>query len=248
MALNAKKVPKTGGNFVEQPVLEPSTYPARIVQVLDLGMQAQRPYKGEAKPPAHEIMITYELLDEFMLDADGEEIEDKPRWLSETFPLHNLEADLAKSTKRYKALDPDDKFDGDFTLLVESPCMVTTANNAGQGKNVGKTYTNVMSVSVMRTKDARNAPALVNPPKVFVLDEPDMTIFKSLPEWLQEKISTNLEMQGSALEEALEDAPDEEEEEEAPKAKAKPKKPAKAPAEPAEEEEDDMGEEDEPKW
>jgi len=126
MALNANKIPANGNNNrVEQPALDPGVYPARIVQILDMGLQPQRPYKGEEKAPAYELSVTYELVDAFMVDEEGNEIEDKPRWVSETFPLHNLKADLAKSTKRYKAIDPDEQFGGDWSQLLDQPINVT---------------------------------------------------------------------------------------------------------------------------
>ena len=55
----------------------------------------------------------------------------------------------------------------------------------------------------MRQKDAARTPELVNPPKVFVMDEPDLEIFLSLPNWLQDKIKDSLEYAGSPLEAAL---------------------------------------------
>lgn len=220
MALNAKKVPMNGApKGPQQEPIEAGTYPCRVVQVLDLGLQSQRPFKGEDKPPAHEIMITYEFVDEFCLDEDGNEQEDKPRWLSETMPLRNLDIDLATSTKRYKALDPNDDLDGDFLKLVGTPCMVTVANKEGTGKHAGKVFTNITGVSTMRPKEAAKCPDLVNPAKVFELEEPDVEVLGSLPQWLQDKIKGNLEFAGSALEAALsgeapkqEEAKDEQEE------------------------------------
>lgn len=79
MGLNAKKA-AGGSDRVAQEVLEPGVYPARLVQLIDLGVQPQRPFQGKDKPPAQEIMITYEFTDEFLKDEDGNEIEDKPRW------------------------------------------------------------------------------------------------------------------------------------------------------------------------
>ena len=55
----------------------------------------------------------------------------------------------------------------------------------------------------MRAKEAAKAPALVNPTKVFDIDEPDMEVFNSLPEWIQEKMKNNLNFSGSPLEAAL---------------------------------------------
>lgn len=243
MAINAKKVKAVGKKGVEQEALDPGSYPARLVQVIDLGVQTQRPYEGQAKAPIQEIMLTYEFLDEFMKDEDGNEVEDKPRWLSETIPLHNLAADLAKSTKRYRALDPKEVYDGDFGQLLGTACVVTVVQNKGKGANAGKVYTNIQGVSAMRPKEAAQAAELVNEPKLFELDEPDLTIFKSLPDWLQEKIKDNLNYEGSALQEALEDAPEDEEEQ--PKAKpAGKKKPApKEPVEDEEEADDNQGDE-----
>ena len=202
--LNAKNVPMVGGNRERPPVLEPGSYPCRLVQVILLGTQAQKPYKGEEKPPVMEIMLTYEFLDEFMKDDEGEDIEDKPRWLSETIPLHNLAADKAKSTQRYYALDPDDKHDGDWAKLIGTPCNVNIVNNEGKGKNAGRTYENIASVSTMRPKEAAKAPELVNPPKVFDYYSPSLEVFESLPDWIKEKMKSALDYEGSDLEAMIE--------------------------------------------
>lgn len=202
MALNASKVDSgNSGNRVEQEALEAGTYPARLVQVLDLGLQPQRPYQGQEKPPMNEIMLTYELADEFMKDEEGNEIEDKPRWQSEIIPLHNLKADKAKSTKRYEALDPNGNYGGDFSQCVDTPVNVTLVQNKSAD---GKIYVNVAGITAMRPKDSQKAPELKNPPKVFDLDAPDLEIFGSLPEWVQDKIKKNLNYQGSPLQKALE--------------------------------------------
>lgn len=228
MALNARKV-KSVAKGPRQEAMEAGTYPARVVQVIDFGVQGQRAFKGEAKPPAQTIYMTYEFLDEFCKDESGEDVDDKPRWLSEQFPLYSLEADLAKSTKRYYALDPDENFGGDFTLLAGAPCMVTI----NQYESKGETKNGVSSVTAMRPKEAAKAPELVNPAKVFVIDAPDLEIFKSLPDWMQEKIKESLEHKGSALDEALSgDKP-------APKPKAKPDRKAPVEEPEAEEEEED---------
>lgn len=242
MGLNAKEASGGGKDFPRQPALEPGTYPCRTVQVIDLGLQPQRPFKGEEKEPAHEIMVTYEFVDEFCIDLDedsdtyNELLEDKPRWLSETFPLYNLKSDRARSTKRYYALDPNEDAEGDWTKLINIPCNVSIVNNAGKKgtKNEGKVFENVDGVSTMRAKDAERCPELVNPPKVLDRDNPDVEIFKSLPEWLQKKITEGLDFEGTALYEALKKDPE-------PAKKQEKKANKKKEAEPEEEED---GEED----
>lgn len=198
MSLNLNNQ-KKGGGGVKQALIEVGTVPARLVRVIDLGMQAQQPYQGQEKPPAHMVDFTYELLDVFMVDKDGNEDESKPRWISESFPIHHPSADLAKSTKRAKALDPNDDFGFDLTRMVGQACMVTIGHKVSKGN----TYANIIGVTPMRAKDADKAPALKNEPVVFTLDDPDLEVFNKFPDWLREKIQSNLEFNGSRLWAAL---------------------------------------------
>lgn len=199
MGLNASKVQGGNANKVEQPVMEAGTYPARLVQVIDFGLQPQRAYKGDPKPPAHEISTTYEFVDCFMVDEKGNDVEDKPRWVSESFPLRNIMADLATSTKRAKALDPEGVHNGDWPAMLGSPVNVTVVINESKGK----VYTNIASTATMRAKDAAKCPELKNDTKFFDLSEPDLEVFNSLPEWIREKIKGNLNFAGSKLEALL---------------------------------------------
>lgn len=197
MALNAKKV--NSNNSPQQDILEPDVYPARLVQIIDYGLQAQKPFQGKDKPPCQEIGLTYELVTEFMKDDDGNDIEDKPRWISEKLPLHNLKADKAKSTQRYKALDPTEQYDGDFVQCLDTPVnIIVTHNKAGD-----KVYVNVGDITAMNPKKALACPELKNKPVFFDLDSPDIDVYKKLPEWVQKKISENLNFSGSKLEKLL---------------------------------------------
>lgn len=204
MSLNAKKEAGGGKDFVKQGLLEVGTYPGRSVQVIDLGIQPQRPYQGQPKPPVHQFSTTYEMVDEFMKDEDGNDVEDKPRWMSETMPFYNLNNEKANSTKRYNALDPDGAFDGDWSQLVDIPCNLVVGEYVRRsGPNAGEPANCINGITTMRAKDADRCAPLVNPPKVFLLDDPDMEVFGSLPEWLQDKIKANLEYAGSKLEELV---------------------------------------------
>jgi hypothetical protein len=196
MALNANKM-KAGGK--QAPVIEPGNYMARVVQVIDLGMQPQRPYDGQAKAPGNEIRVTYELVDQFMLDGEGNPDTSAPRWVSETFVLFRLNQDKAKSTARYKALDPTLEHDGDWSMLVGKPCLVATYNK----EKAGKTYCNVGAVSPPISGMA--VAELANPEKAatFTLDDPDMVVYDNLPDWLKDIITSNLEYAGSPLAVAL---------------------------------------------
>ena len=197
MALNANTVPMGGGGPKQEPV-PVDTYPARVVQVIDLGLQPQQ-YMGQEKTPGHEVNITYELLDIFMKDEDGNDNLEKPRWVGESFVLNNLRADKAKSTKRIMAIDPKGTANGDLTKMVGMPCNVTIAHNIA--KKNGNVYANVSMVTPASPR--RSYPELKNNPKVFELDNPNLEIFLALPEFMQAKIKSNLEFPGSKLDRLL---------------------------------------------
>lgn len=192
MTLNASKAGKT--RVFE--TLEAGPYPARLVQVIDMGLQEQRPYKGEEKAPAKEIMFTYEHSDEFIPDENGEPDPERPRFISEFMPLNNLRAIKAKSTARYKVLDPETKDGGDFVKQLGKPCMIVLTENA---KADGTKRNYVAGITSMRAKDAEKLPPLVNKPVFFDLDAPDMEVFHKLPDWVKNKIKANLEFVGSPL-------------------------------------------------
>lgn len=227
------KAAATGGmaNRVPQENIEPGSYPARVVSVIDLGVQPQQPYMGEPKPPAQEIRVTYELVDAFMKDEDGNDVEDKPRWISEDFKLLPLDRDLAVSTKRYKTIDPDNEHDGDWSQMLSKGVMVTVVNK--KSKN-GKTYDNVGGTTAMRKRDLDKLVELQNQAYFFDLLEPDAEIWKRIPKWLQDKIKGNINYEGSPLDAMLEGVA-------APKQEAKGKAPAEAKADPeaADEQDDD---------
>ena len=194
MALNARKVKNNSGP--KAPLVDVGAYPARLQGVVDLGIQPQS-YAGETKTPKNEIWTTYELSDEFMPGEDGEPDENKPRWFSERLALNNLDSDLAKSTKRYYALDPNEDAEGDWSKLIGNPVTVAMTVN-GEYNNIGAT-------SAMRPKEAAKLPELVNPPRLFSMDEPDVEVFLSLPQFVQDWIKGGLEFEGSKLDKLLKD-------------------------------------------
>lgn len=201
--LNAKKLPVAQSNNFKRPdPLEAGTYPARLVQVILMGIQKERPYLGEEKAPRLHIRLTYEFLDEFMKDEDGNDLEDKPRWLSEEIPFLSLNADLAKSTKRYYALDPESRANGDWLELLGAPCMVTVVQEASK-KDASVIYNNIASVSAMRPKEAAKAEELKNPSVAFDFYAPDKEVWDTLPGWLQDKIKEAIDYSGSDLEKLL---------------------------------------------
>ncbi len=197
MSLNTNK---SNSSRPDIPPMEPGTYMARTVIIADLGLQVQAPFKGESKPPVEKVSFTYEFVDEFLQDEEGHDLTDKPRHLSEDMAIYPLTAERAKSTLRAKALDPTDSTGGNLGLLVDTPCMVTVVHNP---RKDGGVWENIANVAPMTTKAAKACVELVNKARVFDLDEPDLDVFKSLPNFIQKKIVANLNFEGSKLQEML---------------------------------------------
>lgn len=196
MSLRAPKQEKT--NFAAQPNLEPGSYPARVARVYGAGRHPVV-FQGEVKAPKLKIWVVYELVDAFMVDEHGDEIEGKPRWITESFNLSPLTQENAKSTMRYKGIDPTLKFDGDWSQLVGMPVSVTVVNNA----KGGKVYDNVGGVTAVRPRDVAKIPDLVNEGFFFDSGEPNLEYFNKIPKFIQDDIKASIDYPGSKLEKLL---------------------------------------------
>ena len=218
--LNAKnKKRPVDPNRVEQEPIDEGTYPCRVVEIIELGLQPQAPHRGVAKPPVEKLYLTYELVDEFCLDKEGEEDEELPRWQAEDFPYYGVDCTTATCNKRLKAIDPKDTKDGNWAEIGGMAVNVTFYHKV----KGDKTFVNVSAATAIRAKELVNVPELKHPVKVFDIDDPDMEMFYKLPKWLQNKIIGNLSFEGSVLEEAIENYDPDKEEEQPPEPKKEPK-------------------------
>ena len=197
MALQAPKT--SASKFTPQDNLEPGSYPARVARVYGLGTHPQI-YQGEAKPSKFLLTVVYELVDAFMTDEDGNELEDKPRWVMEKFPLNPLDSVKSKSTIRYLAIDPQAKLEGDWSKVIGMPVSVTIVNNAGKD---GRIFDNVGGTTAMRPRDAAKLPDLVNEGFFFDPSEPNIEYFNKIPKFVQDDIRSAIDFPGSKLEALL---------------------------------------------
>lgn len=190
MSRNAADIASTGGSKMTKDVLAPNGYPARLVGVVFIGVQNQRPWLGEAKPPVDEVRLTYELSHEFMKDEDGEILADKPRWLTEKVAFKALKLEKAKSTKRFKSIDPSGVNAGDFKACLGNGCTLVIVNNPGKGDHAGKVFENIGDVTPAPNMPGYTQPEVVNETFYYDLNDDSCTLeeFRALPEFVQEII------------------------------------------------------------
>lgn len=193
MALNMNNVANKSKKDFGRP--KAGTSMARLVRIIDLGLQTRPDFNDESKAPAYLLRLTFELPND-RIDIDGES---RPRWIDVEFPVSSHEK--SKCFQWYNILDPENKFKGDWGKLIGVPCLVVIAHRESKGK----TYANVKNV--MPTMEGLEVPPLENPSFVFDLTSPDIEKFNVLPEWLQNKVKDNLEFQNSKLDRLLSDLP-----------------------------------------
>jgi hypothetical protein len=206
MSMNAKSYNKfEEKKLPEQEPLPNDSYPATVAWIINMGLHPQMPWKGQAKEPKDKWRVAYQINGHFCKDEDGNEDEKLPVFLSETFPMNGLYSDQAKSTQRYKAIDPNEEYDGDWSKLVGKPCVVDSEQNP-----VGdRVYVNVSTVRPTM-KMIPHTP-LVNEGIVFDFYNPDLETWDRLPKFIKDICKEALNYEGSKLQEMLGDVESKEE-------------------------------------
>lgn len=179
-----------GGDFKRVP---PGVYIGRCYSLIDLGTQLTTGQYGEKLQ--HKIRLSWELFGEaedgtpLTIMVDGKEM---PLTISKSYTvsLHEkaaLRKDLA--AWRGKDFTEEEAKAFDVSRLVGAYCMV----NATQSETNGKTYTNVAGLTPLPGALKNAKPAGVHANVMFDLDKPDMEIFATFHEKLQEAIKRSPE-------------------------------------------------------
>lgn len=178
---NAKQQAKAG------PIPEAGMQLGIITQIVGLGMQPQRPFQGQEKPPAKMVRITYELPNDTH-DFGGEL---KPLVLSEEMPFSGNEK--SKLYKRVNGIDTGlSQSRGDLSWFVGKPVMLNIIHKAGVGKNAGRVFANIQTVTpVMKGLPVPAAPFN----SCFIYDpyNHDESLFQQLPDFLKSTILSRLD-------------------------------------------------------
>lgn len=179
-----------GGNFKRVPA---GAYIGRCYSLIDLGTQLSSGQYGEKLQ--HKIQIGWELFGEdeqgqpLTVEVDGKEM---PMTIkkSYTVSLHE-KAGLRKDLAAWRGRDFTDEEAKAFDVskLLGAYCMV----NVTTSESNGKTYSNVAGLTPLPGALKNSKPAAVHANQVFDLDNPDMKLFNTFHEKLQEAIKRSPE-------------------------------------------------------
>lgn len=176
--------------------------PARLMSIVDLGVQHQDPYQGKPKKPCQQVILGFDLVDD--LDDDGVPV----RVTTGFYPL-NVTVDfktktLHEKSKLYgivKALDPTGKvFNMDFNNLLGLPCLVNVKLNTRVG-NDGKerTYANFDGANPVPSIEGFTIKESPSDPYVFDMDEPNIEVWTALLDRLKVKVREAVNYPQSAI-------------------------------------------------
>ena len=180
MALKMRNM--SGGAALDVPLA--GSHMARLVGITDLDHQPGFTWQDEEIESQYKVTFTYELCNS--LTKDG-----RPHWVSEDFKVSDHER--SKMFARVNALDPTGSLSdkgNNLAGLINAPCMVTVSHNA-------KGYAKIPGVAGALA--GYPVPELANEPYVFDFEDPAMEVFKRLPEFVQGKLKSSLNFEGSVL-------------------------------------------------
>jgi hypothetical protein len=183
-----------GGDFKRVP---PGTHTARCYRLIDLGTQAVT-FSGDTKLQ-RKIMIGWELFGE---DDDGAPLttdDGMPLTISKryTMSLHEkakLRADL--ESWRGRPFTADELKGFELPKLLGQWCMVNVIHTDNDPAG-GKVYANVKSLMPVPKQMKATLPKGVHELQQFDLDDPDMNLFGTFYQKLQETIQASTEWKAS---------------------------------------------------
>jgi hypothetical protein len=178
------------GNFKRVPA---GVHIGRCYSLIDLGTQTTDGQYGVKQQ--HKIRIGWELFGEdenggpLTVDVDGRQM---PMTISKSYTVSLHEkASLRKDLSAWRGKDfsEDEAKAFDVSRLVGAYCMV----NVTTSETNGKTYSNVAGLTPMPAALKNSKPAPVHANVMFNLDQPDMEVFATFHEKLQEAIKRSPE-------------------------------------------------------
>lgn len=182
MAINATN------NGQPRELIPAGNYVARCYQMIHIGT-VEEVIQGTPKI-LNKVRIGWELPTETKVFK--EENGEQPRVISKEFTLSmNEKSNLRKVLASWRGKDftEAEAKSFDITKLIGAPCMLNLIHKPS--KDGTKTYEEISSITPM--PKGFECPAQVNVTQIWDYDNPDMELFRHLPDFITDKIKKSLE-------------------------------------------------------
>ena len=162
------------------------------MQVIDLGLQAEKAFESKKIKMNPKIKITWELPNELIQYEDKEtgEKKSRPQLVSQEYKasLHE-KAKLRKMLASWRGRDFSEEELKKFEMVnvLNVACMI----NLVVIEKEGKKYNNIAAVTPIAK--GMTCPDQITPPIYFDLSEFDFEVFETLPDFIKEKIKKSTE-------------------------------------------------------
>ena len=150
---------------MEAPLLTAGGYPARLREIVDLGLQ---PGSRDFPEPQLKMSLVFECLDEFMRDEEGKELHDEPRVFDYEIS-YNSDGYMSERSNIFKVMQALGGFTKPLQELLGTPCTISLIQKSTKA-DAAKKYNKVTGVTAMREKDVEKAEPLKGETFFFSLD------------------------------------------------------------------------------
>lgn len=178
--MNTPKLTAPVGGGGERKICPQGMHVARCYQIIDLGTTEQGGnYPGKKRKVQFLFETPYETA------VFSEESGEQPYYLRATYTLSmNEKAILRKDVASWigKKMNDEQAAQFDVFSLLGKECQVNVVHTS-KGEN---TYANITAITPLAK--GMSCPAPVNPIVAFSAAQPDMNVFSTLPQFIQDKI------------------------------------------------------------
>lgn len=172
------------------------TVPARLLSIVDLGVQSRKPWKGQPRSPVRQLVATFEL--------PNDKMDYKGKLVPQRISTANMTLSNDPKSALYKfmqSIDPTGKNGGDLARYPGMPVLLTIVHTKVQGTDGEKTYANI--TGMMPAPEGFPIEDLHDKPFLFDFDEPKEDQLKMMPPFLRKNIAKAVNYSGSKVEKVM---------------------------------------------
>ncbi len=170
----------------DRPTIAIGVHIATLIQILDIGIQPGFTYKGKAVPPSSKLLFLFEFPN--LKDKDGKPVNYYfDIFFSEYVGSQlNLYANALLGGTEAVAKELEEEMDLRKLLGKSAQLQIGATEPKDPNKQGAKSNPKILSIMALPEGFPTPVPSVT--PSFFDIDNPDLTLFRTLIDWVQDKI------------------------------------------------------------